>query len=346
MYELYFEDFPVGAGGECAPHLVTREEIIAFAREFDPQPFHLSEEAAKGTFVGELIASGWHTCSLTMRIIYDCFLSRSASMGAPGIEEVKWLKPVRPGDTLTARWSILETRLSRSRPRMGLGRVRVVLFNQRDETAYDMSYWMMAERRGAAASGEASEATPANAANGATAAAASVAGNPRPQAGSASTDNAGYFEDLVVGETNPAGSYEFTAQNIIRFAKAFDPQPFHVDPLAAAKSHFGGLCASGWHTGSACMRKLIDRRQAIRERLKAQGEKLPGMGSSPGFKNLVWHKPVYAGDTVDFATTLVSKRESASRPGWGIIFSRNTGTNQKGELVYEFTGSVFIERRG
>ena len=342
MHELYFEDFPVGAGGECAPRLVTREEIIAFAREFDPQPFHLSEEAAKGTFVGELIASGWHTCSVTMRIIYDCFLSRSASMGAPGIEEVKWMSPVRPGDTLTARWSILETRLSRSRPKMGLARVRVVLVNQRGETAYDMSYWMMAERRKAASSTDGDDA---NTPSGATAAATSIARSPAPNIASSAIDSAGYFEDLAVGETNAAGSYEFTAQNIIRFAKVFDPQPFHIDPQAAAKSHFGGLCASGWHTGSACMRKLIDRRLAIRERLKAQGRKLPGLGSSPGFKNLVWHKPVYAGDTVDFATTLVSKRVSASRPGWGLIFSRNTGTNQRGELVYEFTGSVFVERR-
>jgi acyl dehydratase len=278
-----------------------------------------------------------------MRIIYDCFVSRSASMGAPGVEEVKWLKPVRPGDTLTARWSVLETRLSRSRPRMGLARVRVVLVNQRGETVYDMSYWMMAERRGAASSTDRGEA---NAASAATAAAtASVADIPAPSAASASIDRARYFEELVVGETNHAGSYEFTAQNIIRFAKAYDPQPFHVDPEAAAKSHFGGLCASGWHTGSACMRRLIDRRLATRERLKAQGQKLPGLGSSPGFRNLLWHKPVYAGDTVDFATTLVSKRVSASRPGWGLIFSRNTGTNQKGELVYEFTGSVFVERR-
>jgi acyl dehydratase len=197
---------------------------------------------------------------------------------------------------------------------------------------------MMAERRGAASSTDRGEA---NTASGAT----SITRDPAPNAGSASVDHAGYFEDLAVGETNAAGSYEFTAQNIIRFARAYDPQPFHVDPQAAAKSHFGGLCASGWHTGSACMRKLIDRRLAIRERLKAQGQKLPGLGSSPGFKNLVWHKPVYAGDTVDFATTLVSKRVSASRPGWGLIFSRNTGTNQKGELVYEFTGSVFVERR-
>src|SRR5215813_11447591 len=99
---LDFEDFPVGASGTCGPRLVTREEIIAFGREFDPQPFHLDAEAAKSTFVGELIASGWHSCALTMRIMCDGLILRSSSWGAPGVEEVKWLKPVRPGDSLTA----------------------------------------------------------------------------------------------------------------------------------------------------------------------------------------------------------------------------------------------------
>jgi acyl dehydratase len=345
MPELYFEDFPVGTSGECAARLVTREEIIAFAREFDPQPFHLSEEAAKGTFVGELIASGWHTCSLTMRIIYDGLIHKTASMGAPGVEEVKWLKPVRPGDTLTARWSILDTRLSRSRPSMGLARTRVALLNQHGETVYDMSYWMLAARRGAPALGAPGDESRSRASNEATPAAPCDAVKPVREAGRAAAEDAGYFEDLVVGETHEVGAYHFTAENIIRFAKAFDPQPFHVDPRAAAKSHFGALCASGWHTGSACMRKLIDRRMSLRQKLEAQGQRPSAMGSSPGFRNLVWHKPVYAGDTISFATTLVSKRASVSRPGWGLIFSRNTGINQKGELVYEFTGSVFIERR-
>jgi acyl dehydratase len=93
------------------------------------------------------------------------------------------------------------------------------------------------------------------------------------------------------------------------------------------------------------MRKLIDRRIALRDAMLAQGLTPPAMGSSPGFTDLVWHRPVYAGDTISFASTLVSKRPSASRPRWGLIFSRNTGSNQKGELVYSFVGSVFIERR-
>src|SRR6202162_4822536 len=112
MPKIFLGDFEVGASGECGPRTVTRDEIIAFAREFDPQPFHLDEEAAKSTFVGELIASGWHSCALMMRIMCDGPILKSSAMGAPGVEEVRWLKPVRPGDTLTAHWSVLETRTS------------------------------------------------------------------------------------------------------------------------------------------------------------------------------------------------------------------------------------------
>ncbi|SEE44932.1 Acyl dehydratase [Rhizobiales bacterium GAS191] len=349
MPDIFFEDLTVGASGQCGPRLVTREEIIGFAREFDPQPFHLDEEAAKGTFVGELIASGWQSCALMMRIMYDGLIVKTSSMGAPGVEEVKWLKPVRPGDILTAHWEVLETRVSRKRPEMGLARLRILLINQRGETAYEQLFWMMAGRRDAASPfGEAR------------AQGGSSTGLATPQGGSSGARREmpppiskalngqaligqTYFDDLVIGETHEIGAYDFTSDNIIAFAKTYDPQPFHVDPQAAARSHFGALCASGWHTGAACMRKLIDRRSLIREAILAQGLTPPAMGSSPGFKDLVWHKPVYVGDTISFATSLVSKRRSASRPGWGLIFSRNTGTNQKGELVYDFIGSVFME---
>jgi acyl dehydratase len=347
---LFFEDFPVGASGECGPRKITREEIVAFAREFDPQPFHLDEEAAKGTFVGELIASGWQTCALMMRIMYDGIIHNSSSMGAPGVDEVKWLRPVRPGDTLTAHWSVLDTRVSRSRPEMGLVRLRILLLNQGGETVYEQLFSMMAGRRNVNSSVGEAVAQPADSPAGVAGRGGSddAAKTETKQTGTKLRPAAAeiaFFEDLVIGETNEIGSYHFTAENIIRFAKTYDPQPFHVDPEAAAKSHFGALCASGWHTGAACMRKLIDRRNLLGEAATAKGLTPPAMGSSPGFKDLVWHKPVYVGDTITYASTLASKRASASRPGWGLIFSRNTGMNQKGELVYSFIGSVFLQRR-
>jgi acyl dehydratase len=116
----YWEDFIVGVVTEYGPHLVTAEEITAFADEFDPQPMHRDETAARATVMGGLCASGWHTCCLMMRMIADGFILRSSSMGTNGIDEIKWLVPVRPGDRLTVRAHVLDRRASRSRPEMGL----------------------------------------------------------------------------------------------------------------------------------------------------------------------------------------------------------------------------------
>ena len=129
MPRIHWEDFAAGSVAEFGPRLVTREEIVAFATEFDPQPFHLDDAAAKATLLGGLSASGWHTCAMLMRIMCDGFLLDSTSMGSPGVDEVKWLAPVRPGDRLTVRRTVLDARASQSRPEMGLVRFLFELVN-------------------------------------------------------------------------------------------------------------------------------------------------------------------------------------------------------------------------
>lgn len=130
---LYWEDFEIGRVVALGEKLVTREEIIAFATEFDPQPFHLDEAAAKDTMLGGLAASGWHTCVMLMRMICDSYLVSSSSLGSPGLDEVKWLKPVRPDDTLKARYTCLESRPSGSRPEIGICKILYEVHNQQGE---------------------------------------------------------------------------------------------------------------------------------------------------------------------------------------------------------------------
>jgi acyl dehydratase len=149
--KLFWEDFAVGEVSSFGPRLVTREEIIAFAAQFDPQPMHLDEEAAKSSMLGGLAASGWHTCAILMRMMADWFVLKSASMGGPGVEEVKWLKPVRPGDQLTAKRTILESRASSSRPEMGLVKFAFELTNQTGAAVLNMTCTIMVLRRAAAA---------------------------------------------------------------------------------------------------------------------------------------------------------------------------------------------------
>jgi acyl dehydratase len=143
-----FEDFTVGLELPLGPYRVSREELVAFAAEFDPQPFHLDEAAASRTLMGGLAASGWHTCAIFMRMICDAFLLESASMGSPGIDTLKWVKPVRPGDVLTGVSRVLEARASTSRPGMGIVRFRHEVRNGASETVMWMENPILFVRRG------------------------------------------------------------------------------------------------------------------------------------------------------------------------------------------------------
>jgi acyl dehydratase len=145
--KLYFEDFQVGHVAEYGNRLVTTEEIKEFAAEFDPQPMHLDEEAARKTMVGGLCASGWHTCGLMMRIIADGFILNSSSMGAPGLDEIKWLAPVRPNDRLRVRMHVLETREPKSRPDFGFVRIRYDVLNADNVVVMTSTGSMMFGRR-------------------------------------------------------------------------------------------------------------------------------------------------------------------------------------------------------
>ncbi len=153
-----------------------------------------------------------------------------------------------------------------------------------------------------------------------------------------------WFEDLAIGTRQALGSHRFTEAEIIRFATKFDPQYFHIDPEAAAKSPYGGLIASGWHTASTWMKLMV---VVIRARTDAPDDKgrKPAAGPSPGFLDLKWPNPVRPGDTVSYSSTLIEKVELRSRPHWGLIRSRNEGVNQRGEMVLSFIGQALVQRR-
>jgi acyl dehydratase len=136
--QRYFEDYTPGLVLEFGAVRVDEDEVVAFARRYDPQPFHIDAEAAAAGPFGGLIASGWHTGSLMMRLLVEHYLSPVASLGSPGIDELRWLAPVRPGDTLSARVTILEARRSQSKPDRGLVRAQMEVLNQRREVVMSM----------------------------------------------------------------------------------------------------------------------------------------------------------------------------------------------------------------
>ena len=148
-------------------------------------------------------------------------------------------------------------------------------------------------------------------------------------------------EFFLIGHTVTLGSHKFEPDEIKAFARKYDPQVFHVDEEAAAKSHFGKLVASGWHTAAVGMRLTVDGTRRANENQKTEIMKT---GPSPGLRDLRWIKPVYVGDTISYATEIVELRE-VSRPGWGLMVTKVSGTNQHGELVYSAQGAVFVAKR-
>ncbi len=333
MPTLHFEDFIPGSATPYGGLVVEREPMLAFAREFDAQPMHVDDVAAKATMAGELIASGWYTAALNMRMMADSFILDTASMGSPGVSDLKWLKPVKAGDQLRGIRHVVDRRPSITKPDRGFVNFRFEVLNQRDEVVFEQTNLIMIARRGGGPLAD-SQAQP-------------FAERPPalPAFRDVQQDTIPFFDDIAVGDRVDLGEVAFTEADVIRFARDFDPQFFHVDPQAAKGSIFGGLIASGWHTGANWMKRMVASRTSGAMRAMARGERPARLGPSPGFQHLRWIKPVFAGDTIRYATAVFEKRESRSRPEWGIVRHYNTGVNQRGETVFSFFGAVFWERK-
>lgn len=323
----YFEDFVVGSRETYGSRKLDEAELTAFSSEFDPQPMHLDGASEQARRVGGLIASGWHTCALHMRMSADHFILDSAGLGSPGIRKLQWLQPVRPGDTLTGEMEVLGKKASASRPDRGFVDFRFRLINQNGEPVLDQANLIMFARREPGAphdEGMTDITRPA----------------PETYPDAPTASRLGHVDDIAPGTVLRYGSYAFEPETMIRFARAFDPQPFHIDETAGKASHFGGLAASGWHTSAAWMRTVILYWKE-QERLAPLVKRGPGFG----FEDLQWKKPVLAGDTLTYFSRVLEARKSASKPGWGIVTQRNYALNQRGEAVFAFTGAVLWEAR-
>ncbi|MBS9478577.1 MaoC/PaaZ C-terminal domain-containing protein [Ancylobacter radicis] len=153
-----------------------------------------------------------------------------------------------------------------------------------------------------------------------------------------------FFEDIEIGTRTRLGAHSFRADEMVAFARMWDPQAFHLDADAGARTHFGGLVASGWYTAALAARLRAQAMEREHAALRQAGKPAPRVGPSPGFKDLKWLRPVRAGDTLTFESEIIAKKPSASRPEWGLVFTRDTGTDQHGHLAFEVTSCVFVER--
>ena len=325
MARLTFEDIEPGLTARSEPVTLTREAIVAFAADYDPQPFHLDEAAGRDSLLGGLAASGWQTSALGMRLFYDCLLSRVASMGAPGIDEVRWTRPVRPGDSLSLEVTVTGKRESTSRPDRGFVTVALTMRNAAGETVMTQRSPVIVQKHGAPGGLRAPRE-----------AAAPPAPPPLPPTELMLT---AFFDELSVGLSSTFGTQIFTADLITGFASLYDPQSFHLDAQAAAASHFGGLIASGWQTAAFWMKHYIAARKRSGDARAAAGVPAAVGGPSPGFVKMRWLRPVYAGESVTYGLRIIGLRR-AGRSHWGVVLTENTGHAADGTLVFAFEGRL------
>ena len=333
---IHHEDIEIGKPITFGHKIVTKQEILDFGRAFDPQPMHTDEEAAKATPVGGLCASGWHTCAMMMRMICDGPLRNTASLGSPGVDEVRWTRPVRPGDVLSCRHVYTEKRELASRLDVGISKITLELIDGNGEV---LAWWhtnQLTRRRHPgsirAAQSETKPSRPPPV--------SLWDATPPPQPARSM-----FFEDRQIGEISDFGRHTFNRDEIIAFARQFDPQPFHLDDVAARQSLFGALCASGWHTAAIFIREVVTHRLAGSAATPSPGERQPAYGPSPGFRDLRWPRPVYVGDTIEFRARLAEKIDLKSRPGRGILASEVKARNQRGEIVFALISQILADRR-
>jgi acyl dehydratase len=342
---FHHDDIEIGRVLRLGPRRVETDEIIAFALKYDPQPMHTDPEAAKTSPIGRLCASGYHTAAIMMRMMCDGLVLRSASLGSPGIDSCKWLKPVFPGDELYVEIVATDARVLGSRPNVGISKMVYTTRTADGAAVMEMHGSQFMRIRDPKPSAVLSPSTAERTAEKTTASAAVDLWKDHPQPLPPVPVSGLFLEDRTVGETIELGNYTFEREDTIEFARAFDPQLFHLDEAAAKASLFGGLSASGWQTAAIHLKLLLAERDGRIAKARAQGIPIASIGPSPGFQNLKWLRPVLCGDTISYRSRTVGARPLSSNPKRGLVSSLTQGRNQRGELVFTVEGSVFCDRR-
>jgi acyl dehydratase len=304
---LYFEDFPVGKIFEFGHYEISAAQIESYAAAFD-------RRAAR-----DGVASPLQLCSVLMRMNFDGWMSGTAARGAPGVDEVRWHEPVRAGDVLRCRVSVLKARISQSKPELGFVQFRHDLINDRGKLAMTQTNYVMFARRDDA---DRESGRPAQKKAPAPAAAALAASSIVPT----------IWTEHVLRKRIEIGTTEFSSKGIVTFARVYDPQSFHVDEVAAKSGPFGALAASGWHTASAWMNAYIQASQ--------RSGAIAGCLAS--IADLRWLRPTYAGDTIAWDFTPVGITNGAVGT---VVTSHNGGTNQHGVRVFDFSATMVMPPR-
>jgi len=310
-----FEDFPIGKSFEFGRYEVSASLLSSYAAAFDPRPDHPVPRES----IEQATASPLQLCAILMRMNFDGWMRGTSARGAPGVDEVVLRQPVHAGDVLRCQVSVLQARVSQSKPELGLIQFRHDLMNSRSLVMTQTNFVMFGRR----AHGE----------HGSEQRAQAKISTPSPAAPAATVAMPTTWTREALGKCVGLGTTTFSAESIIAFARVYDPQSFHVDEIAARTGPFGALAASGWHTASAWMRAFVDachNNGAVPGRLVA-------------IRDLRWLRPICAGDSITWDVTPLDLADDGSTT---TLTSRNGGVNQHGDRVFDFLATTAIPQGG
>lgn len=320
---LAWEDLEVGRTFPLQDMTLSRRETIAFATSYDPQPFHIDEEAARATLLGGLAASGWHSCAVLWRRVQHDFLVRCLHRGRPVVSDVRWLAPVRPDGKLRLRAVITDRRPCARSDRIGMTSIRYDALSDTDGLVMNLKAQHLFQRRDEGVAAHVAQTREECARR-------SFAGMRR------RVDGIRYFEDVEPGDEIDLGVYAFTPQNIREFAI--------LTGSGAAETARHSAMVSAWHLTAAWMQRIVAYYTVQSARLKLAGNPVPLLGPASGIKHLRWHRPVRAGEVVRFLSWAERKIDLPSRMGWGLLVCGAEGFDRQGRRILSFNPQLLLER--
>lgn len=311
---------------QLGPVRIAADQMVAFARRFDPQPFHVDEQAARGTLLGGLAASAWYTCTQLMGEIARFASRHSVVLDLAGAEQIILLGPVRGGDRLTVTLVLSDETLCECGDHVRRGRVEAV--NQMGEVVMRMMLDCVINPRQSGLKA-ADAACPLR------------QGRAARVARTARRDAIRYFEDVVIGSEIDLGRYTFGPEAVAEFNACTGNAAQHVD----GPKDFSRCNVPVWHLPAAWMQRMVRFYEEESRQREASGEPIPRLGPATGFKQLRWHRPVAIGETITFRGWAERKLDIASQHRWGLLVVGAEGLNADGETVVSFYPQMLLERR-
>jgi acyl dehydratase len=314
------------------PRRIEKDDLLAFAAVFDPQPVHLDEHAARATPLHGLAASGWHTCALIARALEEALAGEDGYLGMTGVDELRWLRPVRPDDELCGevKWGAFTQCLCQ--PALQRRPAWVEARNELGEIVLRWSCHMLFGRSAQKQKGVVHTVAPSCEMRRARSARAA------PRLGDHFIK---YFEDVVRGDAIVLGSHLFDCSDVATFEGILTGARTRVDRRIARRK----MQVSGWHVGAAWMRLIVEYYERRAKELAAAGGPVPILGPATGLRWVRWPAPVSIGDRITFTGWVEHKVNAASHGRWGLLVAGGEGRNERGEVVVSFYPQFLLERR-